>query len=294
MTSLNPLFTVESQLGETHAPHCGMGAAGGARARARSADAVGIPEPERRLSAYPHQLSGGQRQRVVIAAALVLRAEAARGRRADDGARRVVQAQILKLHPRPRRSAQRIGVLLVTHNMGVVAEIADRVTIMHRGTRGRERAGRGGAGRPSPCLRPRADRRRAAGSTSAPVACRFQATSPRPRARRAPDVARSHGGGGCAGGSTPILSVEGPAGRLRKPRLAARPQRRRPSAPWTTSASTSAGRGLRSRRRSPAAARRRSPTSSPGLITPTKGEVLFRGQKVSLDGASARAAARSR
>ena len=132
MTSLNPLFTVESQLGETMRHHLGVSRA---EARERSLAllrAVGIPEPERRLGAYPHQLSGGQRQRVVIAAALCCEPRLLVADEPTTALDVSVQAQILKLI-RGLADERGIGVLLITHNMGVVAEIADRVTIMLRG-----------------------------------------------------------------------------------------------------------------------------------------------------------------
>ena len=132
MTSLNPLFTVESQLGETMRHHLGISRLA---ARARSLDllrAVGIPEPERRLGAYPHQLSGGQRQRVVIAAALSCAPKLLIADEPTTALDVSVQAQILRLIRRLVDERQ-LGVLLVTHNMGVVAEIADHVSIMLQG-----------------------------------------------------------------------------------------------------------------------------------------------------------------
>jgi peptide/nickel transport system ATP-binding protein len=132
MTSLNPLFTVESQLTETMRFHLGFTPA---QARARALEllhAVGIPEPERRLSSYPHQLSGGQRQRVVIAAALSCHPKLLVADEPTTALDVSVQAQILALI-RDLARTQGLGVMLVTHNMGVVAEIADRVTVMYRG-----------------------------------------------------------------------------------------------------------------------------------------------------------------
>lgn len=132
MTSLNPLFTIESQLTETMRHHLGLDAR---QARARALDllkAVGIPEPERRLANYPHQLSGGQRQRVVIAAALSCEPRLLVADEPTTALDVSIQAQILKLI-RGLCDERGIGVLLVTHNMGVVAEIADTVSIMHRG-----------------------------------------------------------------------------------------------------------------------------------------------------------------
>ena len=132
MTSLNPLFTIETQIGETLRHHLGMDAK---RARARALELlhlVGIPEPERRLTAYPHQLSGGQRQRVVIACALSCGPKLVIADEPTTALDVSIQAQILRLL-RELADDTGIGLLLVTHNMGVVAEIADRVTIMHRG-----------------------------------------------------------------------------------------------------------------------------------------------------------------
>jgi peptide/nickel transport system ATP-binding protein len=132
MTSLNPLFTIESQLTETMRFHLGLS---GAEARAKALElltAVGIPEPERRLKSYPHQLSGGQRQRVVIAAALSCDPAVLIADEPTTALDVSIQAQILKLIRDLTRS-RGLGVMLVTHNMGVVAETADRVTVMYRG-----------------------------------------------------------------------------------------------------------------------------------------------------------------
>ncbi len=132
MTSLNPLFTIESQLVETLRAHLPLDRRA---ARARALDllkAVGIPEPERRLGAYPHQLSGGQRQRVVIACALACEPRLLVADEPTTALDVSIQAQILDLL-RGLADRRGIGILLVTHNMGVVAQIADRVTIMHRG-----------------------------------------------------------------------------------------------------------------------------------------------------------------
>ncbi|WP_210485949.1 dipeptide ABC transporter ATP-binding protein [Microvirga antarctica] len=132
MTSLNPLFTVESQLTETLRAHLKLDKAAARQRALELMRSVGIPEPERRLKAYPHQLSGGQRQRVVIAAALSCDPALVVADEPTTALDVSVQAQILKLL-RDLADNRRIGILLVTHNMGVVAQIADRVTIMHRG-----------------------------------------------------------------------------------------------------------------------------------------------------------------
>jgi peptide/nickel transport system ATP-binding protein len=132
MTSLNPLFTIESQIGEAMRHHLGLDRRA---ARRRSLDllrAVGLPEPERRLGFYPHQLSGGQRQRVVIAAALGCDPRLIIADEPTTALDVSVQAQILGLL-RDLADTRGVGIMLVTHNMGVVAEIADRVTIMRHG-----------------------------------------------------------------------------------------------------------------------------------------------------------------
>ena len=132
MTSLNPLFTIESQLGETMRHHLGISQA---EARVRSLALlhdVGIPEPDRRLGAYPHELSGGQRQRVVIAAALSCGPRLLIADEPTTALDVSIQAQILTLI-RNLATARGLGVMLVTHNMGVVAETAHQVTVMWRG-----------------------------------------------------------------------------------------------------------------------------------------------------------------
>jgi len=132
MTSLNPLFNVEVQIGEAMRHHLGLSRS---EARARSLallEAVGIPEPQRRLGHYPHQLSGGQRQRVVIAAALACEPRLIIAAEPTTALDVSGQAQILALL-RTLAKDRGVGIMLVTHNMGVVAEIADRVTIMRRG-----------------------------------------------------------------------------------------------------------------------------------------------------------------
>jgi len=132
MTSLNPLFTIGSQLAETMRFHLGLSRA---ETRIRAVElltAVGIPEPERRLASYPHQLSGGQRQRVVIAAALSCGPRLLVADEPTTALDVSIQAQILKLI-KDLAADRGLGVMLVTHNMGVVAETADSVTVMRAG-----------------------------------------------------------------------------------------------------------------------------------------------------------------
>ncbi|GHD56912.1 microcin C ABC transporter ATP-binding protein YejF [Thalassobaculum fulvum] len=132
MTSLNPLHTVEKQIGEILALHKGLR---GDAARARTLellDLVGIPDPERRLGSYPHQLSGGQRQRVMIAMALANEPDLLIADEPTTALDVTIQAQILALLGDLQR---RLGMamLLITHDLGIVRKIADRVCVMTAG-----------------------------------------------------------------------------------------------------------------------------------------------------------------
>jgi peptide/nickel transport system ATP-binding protein len=132
MTSLNPVLTVGRQLTEAIRAHRPVGG-GEARRLAKAAlDAVRIPEAERRLRQYPHELSGGMRQRVMIAMALALRPEVLIADEPTTALDVTVQREVLEL----LRDLQRelgMGLLLITHDMGVVAEMADRVAVMRNG-----------------------------------------------------------------------------------------------------------------------------------------------------------------
>ena len=132
MSSLNPVHTVERQIGEVLAIHRGM-RAGAARQRILELlDAVGIPDPASRLAAYPHQLSGGQRQRVMIAMALANEPDLLIADEPTTALDVTVQAQILTLL---KDLQQRLGMamLFITHDLGIVRRIADRVCIMTQG-----------------------------------------------------------------------------------------------------------------------------------------------------------------
>ncbi|PJJ72054.1 peptide/nickel transport system ATP-binding protein [Diaminobutyricimonas aerilata] len=131
-TSLNPVFTVGWQMAEGLRAHSGISRA---EARARSIDAlrkVGIPDPEKRIDHYPHQFSGGQKQRIVIAMALVLDPKLIIADEPTTALDVTVQAEILDLL---RRCRDEFGaaIVLITHNMGVVADLADRVAVMYAG-----------------------------------------------------------------------------------------------------------------------------------------------------------------
>ena len=132
LTSLNPLFTVGAQLTETIRQHLGMGKAE-ARARAVSLlKDVGIPSPEERINQYPHQFSGGMRQRVVIALALAASPKLIIADEPTTALDVSIQAQITSLLRRLCKE-KRTAVMLVTHDMGVIAETADRIAVMYAG-----------------------------------------------------------------------------------------------------------------------------------------------------------------
>lgn len=131
-TALNPVFTVGWQIAEGLRAH---GSVSKAEARERAIDIlrkVGIPDPEQRVDDYPHQFSGGQKQRVVIAMALVLNAGLIIADEPTTALDVTVQAEILELL-RACRDEFGATVVLITHNMGVVADLADRVIVMYRG-----------------------------------------------------------------------------------------------------------------------------------------------------------------
>ena len=132
MTSLNPVFTVGDQIGESLKQHAGLDAAG-ARAQAiEMLKQVGIPAPEKRVDEYPHQLSGGMRQRVMIAMALACRPDILIADEPTTALDVTVQAQIFDLL-RDLQREKGTAILLITHDMGAVAEMADRVMVMYAG-----------------------------------------------------------------------------------------------------------------------------------------------------------------
>jgi len=132
MTSLNPLHTIEKQITEILALHRGIT---GAAARARVIELltqVGIAEPESRLGSYPHQLSGGQRQRVMIALALANEPDLLIADEPTTALDVTVQAQILKLL-KDLQARLGMAILFITHDLGIVRKVADRVCVMTKG-----------------------------------------------------------------------------------------------------------------------------------------------------------------
>jgi peptide/nickel transport system ATP-binding protein len=132
MTSLNPVLTVGKQIGETLRLHQGMDARAAEQKAIEMLTLVGIPAPERRVCEYPHQLSGGMRQRVMIAMALACNPKLLIADEPTTALDVTIQAQILDLM---RDLKTRLGsaIMLITHDLGVVAEMAERVVVMYAG-----------------------------------------------------------------------------------------------------------------------------------------------------------------
>jgi len=132
MSSLNPCFTVGFQLGEPLKQHLGLDKAARRKRSIELLEEVGITEPERRLSAFPHQLSGGMNQRVMIAMAIACRPRLLIADEPTTALDVTIQAQILDLLLELQRQTD-VGLILITHDMGVVAETAERVAVFYSG-----------------------------------------------------------------------------------------------------------------------------------------------------------------
>jgi oligopeptide/dipeptide ABC transporter ATP-binding protein len=132
MTSLDPVYTIGRQMTETVRAHDRVGEAEARRAALEMLERVGITDPHRRMHSYPHELSGGMRQRVMIAIALLLRPKLLIADEPTTALDVTVQAQILELLLNLRTQLD-MTVLLITHNLAVVAEVADKVVVMYAG-----------------------------------------------------------------------------------------------------------------------------------------------------------------
>ena len=132
MTSLNPVLTVGHQIAEALRVHRGLGRAEASAGAVQMLRQVDIPEPERRANEYPHQLSGGMRQRVMIAMALACEPRLLIADEPTTALDVTIQAQILDLM-RALKEKSGAAIVLITHDLGVVAEMAQRVVVMYAG-----------------------------------------------------------------------------------------------------------------------------------------------------------------
>jgi len=143
LSALNPVLSIGDQIGELFREHRGESRRAARAHAVQLLGQVGIPDPARRVGDYPHQFSGGMRQRILIAMAIALRPELVIADEPTTALDVTVQAQILELLDRLRREAASaeaggqdgpgMGVLLITHDLGVVSEVADRVAVMYAG-----------------------------------------------------------------------------------------------------------------------------------------------------------------
>jgi oligopeptide/dipeptide ABC transporter ATP-binding protein len=132
MTSLNPLHTIERQVNEVLILHKGLTREAARRRTLELLDQVGIPDAAKRLDAYPHQLSGGQRQRVMIAMALANEPDLLIADEPTTALDVTIQAQILQVLKKAQDETH-AATILITHDLGLIAELADRVVVMYAG-----------------------------------------------------------------------------------------------------------------------------------------------------------------
>jgi oligopeptide/dipeptide ABC transporter ATP-binding protein len=146
--SLNPVHTIGAQIAESLRLHRGMARGEAAAEAARLLDRVGIPEAKRRLASYPHQLSGGMNQRAMIAMALACRPQLLIADEPTTALDVTIQAQILDLL-HELRAEYGMALVLITHDLGVVAEMADSVAVMYAGRIAEQRSSAGLYARPA-------------------------------------------------------------------------------------------------------------------------------------------------
>ena len=132
MTSLNPVLTIGTQIAEVVREHQGLGKEAGLERAAELLDLVGIPDPVSRLKDYPHQFSGGMRQRVMIAMALSCNPKLLIADEPTTALDVTIQAQVLELIRKAQRELN-VSVIIITHNLGVVARYVDRINVMYAG-----------------------------------------------------------------------------------------------------------------------------------------------------------------
>ena len=139
MTSLNPCFRIGFQITEALTTHLGLSSAAAHKRAIGILDEVGIPAPEKRIEAYPHQLSGGMCQRVMIAMAIACKPKLLIADEPTTALDVTIQAQILDLLLRLQRETG-MALVLITHSMGVVAETAERVSVLYAGQKVEEQS----------------------------------------------------------------------------------------------------------------------------------------------------------
>jgi len=132
MTSLNPLYTVENQIGEPLRIHRGLNKAAARKAALELLKKVEIPNPEERLKQYPHELSGGMRQRVMIAAAIACQPKLLIADEPTTALDVTIQAQVLELLNNLRKEAN-TSIIMITHDLGVIASMCSRILVMYGG-----------------------------------------------------------------------------------------------------------------------------------------------------------------
>jgi oligopeptide transport system ATP-binding protein len=132
LSALNPVFTVSNQIGEMYRFHDGLHKRAAERAAVDLMERVGIPDAKRRADAYPHEFSGGMRQRIMIAMAIALEPDVLIADEPTTALDVTVQAQIMELL-RHLQQEMGMGLVLITHDLGVVADMADRIIVMYAG-----------------------------------------------------------------------------------------------------------------------------------------------------------------
>jgi len=132
MTSLNPVYTVGNQIGEMYQIHEGLSAKQAETRAVEMLNLVGIPSPKERVNEYPHQLSGGMRQRVMIAMAMACRPKLLIADEPTTALDVTIQAQILELMAGLQEEMS-MSIMMITHDLGVIAEISDQVVVMYAG-----------------------------------------------------------------------------------------------------------------------------------------------------------------
>jgi oligopeptide/dipeptide ABC transporter ATP-binding protein len=132
MTSLNPLFTIGNQVADPIVLHQGKNPEEARELTLKALKNVGLPSPEKRIDQYPHELSGGMKQRVMIAMAVACKPKLLIADEPTTALDATVQAQILELLDTLRKETG-MAILLITHNLGIVAQYADRVAVMYAG-----------------------------------------------------------------------------------------------------------------------------------------------------------------